>query len=263
MFAFDAMEQTLRTHADKRLLVIFYMVCLSGSLGAQVGLKVNLQNMHLWRGMEVTDGLVLTTDAYLTDRNRNFRLGLWGGTNVNGSYKEFDYYASYTFRRFSVSLWDTYNFSPDANYNNKEIFNYKARETGRFIDATVSYTFYEKFPLFLSWSTILFGRDRDGLNAKNRYSTFAYAEYPVWKNEEWEVKPGIGAAFALSPGKDLNGESTSCHFYGDNAGIVHLSLTTVYQLSAFKRKFPITILALWNPQSSEGYLQAGIQLLSF
>lgn len=219
--------------------------------------------MHLWRGMEVTDGLVVTTDAYFTNRNRNFQFGLWGGANVNGNYKEFDYYISYTFHRFSLSLWDIYNFSPDADHNNKEIFNYKAKETGRFIDATVAYTFCEKFPLLLSWSTILFGRDRDRLNTKNRYSTFAYAEYPVWKNEKWEVRPGVGAAFALSPGKGLEGEPTFRHFYGNKAGIVHLSLTTVYQFSAFNRKFPITILTLWNPQSNEGYLQAGIQLLSF
>lgn len=239
------------------------IICFSGSLHAQVGLKMNLQNMHLWRGMEVTDGMVLTTDLSLTDRNKHFRIGLWGGMNMNGSYKEFNYYASYTYNRFSVALWDTYNFSPAADYNNREIFNYKAKETGRFIDATIAYTVSDRFPLYLSWSTILHGRDRDGMNAQNRYSTFTYAEYPVWRNEDWEVKPGIGAAFAFSPGRGADGSSTHRHFYGDKAGIVHLSVSTIYQLTAFQRKFPITLLALWNPQSSEGYLQVGIQLLSF
>ena len=103
----------------------------------------------------------------------------------------------------------------------------------------------------------------DGLNAQNRYSTFAYAEYLVWHNELWNVKPGIGAAFALAPGKDENGASTSANFYGDTAGIVHISLATTYRLTAFKHDFPITVLALWNPQSNKGYLQIGIQLLSF
>lgn len=258
------MRMTLKKQcAEKKLLLIVLLMCLCGNLSAQMNLKMNLQNMHLWRGMEVTDGMVLTTDLSLTDRNKHFRAGLWGGMNMNGSYKEFDYYVSYSYSGFSISLWDTYNFSPGAEYNNREIFNYKAKETGRFIDATVAYTISEKFPLTLNWSTILFGRDRDGLNAKNRYSTFVYAEYPVWKTSEWEVKPGIGGAFALSPGKNAEGISTHQHFYGDTAGIVHLSLTTTYQLSAFQRKFPITLLALWNPQSNEGYLQVGIQLLSF
>lgn len=242
-------------------LSLFTFTC--GSATAQLHLKANLQNMHLWRGMEVTDGMVLTTDLSVADRNKHFRVGVWGGTNMDGSYKEFNNYLSYTCHRFSVAVWDTYNFSPGADYNNKEFFNYKAKETGRFMDATLSCTVSKKIPLFISWSTILYGRDRDGLNAQNRYSTFVYAEYPVFCDEQWEVKTGIGAAFAFSPGKDANGTSASANFYGDTAGIVHVSVTTTYRLTVFKHDFPITVLALWNPQNSKGYLQVGIQLFSF
>lgn len=245
------------------LFYLFLFTFTCGSATAQLHLKANLQNMHLWRGMEVTDGMVLTTDMSVTDRNKHFRAGVWGGTNTNGSYKEFNNYLSYTCHRFSVAVWDTYNFSPEANYNNKEFFNYKAKETGRFIDATLSYTISRKAPLFISWSTILYGRDRDDLNTQNRYSTFVYTEYPVFYNEQWEVKPGIGAAFAFSPGKYANGTPASANFYGDTAGIVHVSIATTYRLIAFKYDFPITVLALWNPQNSKGYLQIGIQLFSF
>lgn len=225
-------------------------------------LEAHLQNMHLWRGMEVTDGFVLTTDLSVTDKKEHFRAGLWGGTNQNGSYKEFDYYLSYTWRRFNIAVWDIYNFSPGAEYNNEEFFNYKSKETGCFIDATLSYTLSERYPLHLSWSTILYGRDRDEQNGKNRYSTFIYVEYPVWKSDKWEVSPGMGGAFALSSGKDANGYSTSRHFYGTSAGIVHLSLVTTYQLFAFKKTFPVTVLALWNPQNNKGFLQIGVRLLS-
>lgn len=253
----------MKTHVCLRLLCLCVFICCCHETHAQLHLKANLQNMHLWRGMEVTGGWVLTTDLSVADKKDRFRAGVWGGTNMNGSYKEFNYYLSYTYHRFSAAVWDTYNFSPGADYNNKEFFNYKAKETGRFLDATVSYTISEKFPLFLSWSTILHGRDRDGRNAKNRYSTFAFAEYPLWRNEQWEVKPGIGAAFALSPGRDKENRYSTANFYGDSPGVVHVSLATTYRLIAFQHAFPITVLALWNPQSSEGYLQVGIQLLSF
>ena len=242
-------------------LLLFTAIC--GSAKAQLHLKANLQNMHLWRGMEVTDGMVFTTDLSVSSHDNRFRAGVWGGINANGSYKEFNNYLSYTCHRFCVAVWDTYNFSPEADYNNKEFFNYKAKETGRFIDATLSYTVSKKCPLYISWSTILYGRDRDGLNVRNRYSTFVYTEYPVFRNGLWEVKPGIGGAFAFAPGKDANGISSSTNFYGDTAGIVHVSITTTYHLSAFERDFPITVLALWNPQSNKGYLQIGIQLFSF
>lgn len=245
-----------------QLWLLLLCITLPTGMDAQIHLKANLQNMHLWRGMEVADGMVLTTDLS-ADLNKHFKVGVWGGMNSSGSYKEFNYYASFTYGRCRFSVWDTYNFSPDAAYNNKEIFNYRAKETGRFIDVTASYTVSERIPLTLSWSTVLFGRDRDGRNAQNRYSTFVYAEYPVWKNDVWEIKPGIGGAFALSPGKDADGKPTTEHFYGKSAGIVHLSLTTTYQLTVCQREFPLTLVTLWNPQSNKGYLQIGVQLLSF
>lgn len=76
--------------------------------------------MHLWRGMEVTDGLILTTDLSVTDNKERFRVGIWGGTNARGSYKEFDYYLSCTYRGISLAIWDIYNFSPQTDYNNED-----------------------------------------------------------------------------------------------------------------------------------------------
>ena len=47
----------------KRIVVIVLMMaaCL-GNAQAQLHLKANVQNNHLWRGMEVSDGIVLLTD---------------------------------------------------------------------------------------------------------------------------------------------------------------------------------------------------------
>ncbi|MDR1898252.1 MAG: hypothetical protein LBR10_15855, partial [Prevotellaceae bacterium] len=69
---------------------LFYLLCLCVPLkvGAQVHSTATVQNMHLWRGIEVADGLVLTTDISITDKKEHFRLGLWGGTNATGTYKE-------------------------------------------------------------------------------------------------------------------------------------------------------------------------------
>lgn len=230
---------------------------------AQLHLKTNVQNMHLWRGMEVTDGLVFTTDLSVTDKKEHFTLGLWGGMNTKGSYKEFNHYISYADQGFKIAFWDTYNFSPGASYNNKEYFNYKSDETGRFIDATVSYDFKRLLPLRLSWSTIIYGRDRDKQNTKNLYSTFVYGEYTVYDDVHWNVSPGIGAAFALSPDKALSATGKAYHFYGNNPGIVHLCLNVMYKLRILGANFPVSVMALWNPQSSKGYFQVGVQLISF
>ncbi|KAA6300774.1 MAG: hypothetical protein EZS26_003076 [Candidatus Ordinivivax streblomastigis] len=238
---------------------LFYLLCMCFSLkvGAQIHSTATVQNMHLWRGIEVADGLVLTTDTYITDKNEHFRFGVWGGTNVTGTYKEFNHYASYSYKGFSLSFWDTYNFSPGASYNNEAYFNYKPRETGRFLDAIVSYRFNDKFPLLLNWSTIVFGRDRNVDNTANKYSTFCYVEYPVYCNDIWTVDAGVGGAFAL------NNVIDSSHFYGDKTGIVHITLKVSKTLNLGEWKIPFFTCATWNPLGDKGFLQIGIQLFSF
>ena len=71
----------------KRML-LFVVLFSSLHLQAQLHFDVNVQNMHLWRGIEVADGLVLTSNVSVSDSKNRFKLGVWGGTNANGSYKE-------------------------------------------------------------------------------------------------------------------------------------------------------------------------------
>lgn len=237
------------------LMILCNMICCS--INSQIRFHANVANNHLWRGMEVADGLVFTTDVSITDKNEYFCIGFWGGTNTNGTYKEFNHYVSFNYRNLSLSIWDIYNFSPGATYNNREYFNYNAHSTGRFIDATVSYHLGYKFPLSIHWSTILFGRDRNVNNTSNKYSTFVYAEYPIFRNDEWKVEAGIGGAFALS--EDID----NSHFYGDSPGIVHATMK-INRTIVFKEfKFPIYACLMWNPQKNNAFFQIGIQLFKF
>ena len=144
----------------------------------------HIANNHLWRGIEVSDGLVMTSSLSVHDRGEHIRFGLWGGTNTSGDYKEFNQFLELRWKRFKLAFWDTYNFSPGATYNNREFFNYSAATTGRFLDAIVSYQCGASFPLRLQASTILFGRDRDAENRKNRYSSYVYAEYPLLARQD-------------------------------------------------------------------------------
>ena len=94
----------------KRIVVIVLMMaaCL-GNAQAQLHLKANVQNNHLWRGMEVSDGIVLLTDLSYTMANDHVTVGLWGGCNSEGSYKEFNHYLNLKAGGWGFALWDTYN----------------------------------------------------------------------------------------------------------------------------------------------------------
>ena len=74
-------------------------MCLAASplcqtASAQIHLTADLQNNHLWRGMEVADGCLILTDLSYTFGAGHATLGLWGGTNTQGNYKEFNHYVT-------------------------------------------------------------------------------------------------------------------------------------------------------------------------
>ena len=65
--------------------------------------NAGLETSHLWRGLEVSKGLTFNNEFAISDNNNHFRLGAWGGMQVDGDYKEADIYASYTIGGFSVA----------------------------------------------------------------------------------------------------------------------------------------------------------------
>lgn len=148
----------------KRLKILIATAVTLLICGASYGQKIHfsgaLQNMHLWRGLQVADGGVLSADLNVGFLGDGLKVGLWGGTDFTGDYKEFDYYASYSVAGFTVAVWDIYNYSPDLPYS-KDIFNYNKYSTSHFLDLSVAYNFDTllKVPLRVSWATIFAGRD--------------------------------------------------------------------------------------------------------
>ncbi len=241
----------------KKLFTLLLTLLCTTHIFAQPHMSATLQNMHLWRGGEVADGFVLTTDMYYSASQDRLKVGFWGGMNSVGEYKEFNYYANYTLGNFYVALADTYNFSTYATYNNEEFFNYTAAETGRFLDATIRYSLGKKSPLRLSWSTVIFGRDRDAENSGNRYSTFFNIEYPIYQKESWQIDASLGTAFALREIGD------SSNFYGEKAGIVEATLKVSNKITISNYEIPVYMLMMWNPQSNNAYMQLCAQILRF
>lgn len=240
------------------LLAAFMAVIPASVSGQSIHLSGGLRNMHLWRGLQVADGLVLAADVNAGFAKDKFKVGLWGGTDFTGDYKEFDYYVSYSVAGFSVAVWDIFNYSPDLDFS-KDIFNYDRFTTGHFVDLTLGYDFDArlKVPLRLSWSTIFAGRDLNS-DGYNMFSTFVYAEYSVFRNEHWTVDVGVGGIFALN----RTAADGDRNFYGTD-NVNQLSLKTTYKLKLGRFDMPIFAHAMWNPDLGNGYLQVGVNLFAF
>ena len=220
-----------------------------------IDFTLQVKNMHLWRGQQVTSAALGAVDLNIKDNKKRFTLGLWGGAGFNGKYKEFDYYVSFEKSGFSIAVWDIYNFSDDVAHNNSQMFNYRADQTGHFIDVAVAYQLQGKLPLKMSWATVLYGRDRGALNEKNLYSTYVSVDCPVLKHNVVNLDFGIAGAFAL------NKESgTKANFYGNTAGIVNINVTASKVLQLGKYKLPVAVMAMWNPENNSANLQLAVDL---
>jgi len=235
----------------------------SGNKNIPVSLSFTFNTSHLWRGLDCSPSPYFSTDLSVSDKNRLVKAGIWCGLGTNGTFKEFNHYLSISKSGFTFELYDVYNFSTGAKHNNKEYFNYKPKETGRFLDASLRYRLPGKFPLQLMWATLLFGRDRGPLNEYNRYSTYLEIEYPIHRGNLLRIDLGIGGAFALKKGKDENGKRTDAHFWGDHSGITNISLKASGDISICNYNLPVSVYGMWNPEGNRANVQVSVTLFSW
>lgn len=244
----------------KKILLGFALSLGCLTAGAQIGntpvdFTFQVKNMHLWRGQEITSAALGVIDLNVSTKNKVFTFGLWGGEGFNGVYREFDYYIKLQKSGFSLEVWDIYNFSKDAGHQNTKIFNYNTRTSGRFIDVALAYQFQGKFPIKISWATVVFGRDRGLTGEKQLYSTYVSAECPILRNSIVDLDFGIAGAFALD-----KESGTKANFYGDTAGIVNLSLTASKVIKIGNFKIPVSVTPMWNPEKNIGNIQVAFNL---
>ncbi len=243
--------------------------------------NAGLETSHLWRGLEVGNGLIFNNDVSISDNNGHFKLGLWGGMSTDGDYKEADVYFNFNHSGFNLAVWDLWNFSAGIPGNGK-YFTWAADRTSHLTDVAISYDFKPmcNFPLTLTWATLVQGRDRGNVDrytaegpgmrkgeivaaeradAQNVYSTFVQAAYRLYEDEDWNVDASVGAAFALNPYDKKYGMDNN--LYGKHAGVNDVRLGATYKLKIGKYTLPVGGQMMWNPEASKAYFRATVTLL--
>lgn len=226
----------------------------------KLGLKI--ESMHLWRGFRVTDATNSVTTLAYKSKDGKLAAGFYGGYSFNGFYTEFDTYTSYSNKGFTLSVWDINNFTDyDTDYydTNSDFFDY-GRRSSRFVEATLAYEFQNStFPLSISWTTILIGRDyfvnRKG-DDEGRFSTYIQVSAPIYEDSnDGVLSAGIGGAFALnnSPGMDS-------HFYGSKPNLVNLYLAYSKSISLLQHEIPVSAKAMYNPERQTSGLEISVAL---
>ena len=201
-----------------------------------VDVGADLVSSYVWRGMYQAGASVqpaIGLSAF------GVTLGAWGSTDFSTSFKEIDISLSYEYGGFRASISD-YWWSGEG-----ESYFRHARGTHH-LEASLAFTFPEKFPLSLEISTMLFGDDDKDDEERSYYSTYFSATFPFSVGKV-DCDAGIG----VTPRKGM---------YSDKFDIAAISAkaTKKLQLSA-NYALPVFIELIFSPAQDNAFLVFGIQ----
>lgn len=144
-------------------------------------LGADLVSAYIWRGIPFDNSPNIQGWGFWG--YKNFMIGGWGSVSFNGEYFEPNLWMSYTLKNLNLTITDV-----DAGFGN-DFFNYNPDETSHILDASLSLTLSEKFPLKVLTSVIFYGFDKkvEGydnttgapvLGDGNNYSGYIEMSYP-------------------------------------------------------------------------------------
>jgi hypothetical protein len=178
-------------------------------------ISCDLVSSFVWRGAPVD--LHPNIQPLLSFSMGGFEMGTWGSTNFSASYKEVDLYLQYSFKGFTLGLYDYYW---PADWSERNYFIYDNDNTAHIYEGFLKYTAPEKFPITIFASTWIYGDDK-----------FSEIDYPddstKWGDQRYSSYFEILYPFSIGEnGLDLFiGGTPAQNAYGSGPGIINLGIT--------------------------------------
>lgn len=219
-------------------------------------LGCDLVTSYIWRGSPAY--------AQLGDRNvlapsfqpgfalnySGFKVGTWGSIDFTGTYKELDYYLSYSLKGFTLAFTDYYWASDWITQN---YFDYQNDSTSHFVEAALSYK-GEKVPISIMVATMIYGADKQYEDpGKNNYSTYIELGYG-FKISEYNLDLFLG----MTPFDGLYGDG-----YGgrDGFAVVNTGVTGSRKIKITENfSLPVKASVIANPQARKLFLVFAISI---
>ena len=235
------MKKTVRIVAIAVLLLQSFNLFSQEENGITVG--ADLVNRYLWRGIENGLGFDGSHSAQIqpsvVGTYKNFEVGYWGSYGLSNGYSEYDVWAKFTIRQFSISVYD-YNqqFEDKDGGRHGSFYNIPFHDAGSFAELTFAYEGGDKFPLYASYNRFIYNDDATYIEAGYLFNTHK-----------------------LFPMDFTVGMTPAPNSYGNHAGIINLALKVSYDLK-FSEKFKIPLFAslVDNPQAEKTFFVFGVSL---
>lgn len=223
------------------VMAIVSMLCATVSVAAQEGalkgsISADVVSSYVWRGATASAAPNIQPTASLNWKN--FTMGVWGSFDLQGEYKEVDFFLTYSLKDLSLTLTD-YNWGFQEKY-----FMYKKARTEHILEAALSYGGSEAFPLKMTVATMFYGQDKKPADpSKNAYSTYAEFSYAIGS-----VTPFVGATFDEG-------------MYGTGAGVVNVGVTATKEVKiSSDYSLPLFCTFAVNPRKEDVFLVFGLRL---
>ncbi|MEZ5359710.1 MAG: hypothetical protein R3F48_12905 [Candidatus Zixiibacteriota bacterium] len=245
-----------RNHASTLLVLVSFLVLLSGALAAENTIAVNtaleINGRYIWRGMDIASTPSLQPTLSLSFGG--FELGTWGAytlSNEASESDEIDFWGAYTFgfeNGASVTALATDYYFPNAgidffNFNNHDaVIDDTIPDPGAHtIEIGASFTGPESFPITISGFVNVY--NDAGSN------TYFQVDLPVKVNGT-ELTLFCGAA---------GGSEDNPDYYGtDKLSIINVGVSTVREIAVSESfSLPLSVSFIINPKAEISYLVAG------
>jgi hypothetical protein len=211
---------------------------------------------YIWRGSAIYSSigeqnvLAPSFQPSFSASYKGFKLGTWGSIDFTGTYKELDYYLSYSLKGFTLTYTDYY-WASDWIVDN--YFDYKYNSTAHFLEVSLSYK-GKQIPFSILVATMFYGADKKFEDtSQNNYSTYIEGGY------SFPIKTfNIDLFLGVSPMDGLYGDS-----YGGKDGFAVVNAgVSGSKVIAITEKFSLPVKAsiIANPQAGKLFLVFGITI---
>lgn len=211
--------------------------------------KANFVSAYLWRGLNV-GGPCIQPSLGVTWKG--LTLNAWASTELGHKCNEIDMTLTYENKGFFAYINDVFVQEGDAKFN---FFNYKNQSTNHCIEVGAGYTIHPKFPLRLTWYTMVAGKDWDIttdeageiIDKDRRWSSYFEMIYP------FNFK-GVGIALeaGIAPWKST---------YAEKFNVVNVSVEVSKVIPITQRfSLPIAGKLMFNPDSKQTHFAVKLSI---
>jgi len=216
-------------------------------------LGTDIVSSYVWRSLEFSSGVNL--QPWLDYSIGGFSIGTWGSFNLDGTFKEPDFYLAYNYENLTLTLNDFH-----ANFG-EDFFNFRNDETAHAGELMLQYQISESIPLILTDSNLVYGADKKIESVDPNTGDVTYSSD---NNYSMYFEVAYSHTFANDVSLDVYSGvvPSESAFYGvDEFSLMNLGLKASKSIKLNENfSLPIHLVVTSNPKTKNMFYVIGISL---